>query len=45
MRKARAIAIADRVAPFALKLISAANVLFLASFLIALSIAVEMAPS
>lgn len=41
MRKARAIA--DRAAPFALKLISAANLLFLASFLIALSLAVDLA--
>jgi hypothetical protein len=42
MRKARVIAIADRAAPFALKLVSAANLLFLASFLIALSVAVNM---
>jgi len=43
MRKARAIAIADRAVPLALKLISAANLLFLGLFLIALSFAVEMA--
>jgi hypothetical protein len=39
----RAIAIADRAAPLALKLIAAANVFFLGAFLIALSTAVEIA--
>jgi hypothetical protein len=43
MRKARAIAIADRAAPFVLKLVSAANLLFLGSFLIVLSLAIDMA--
>lgn len=42
MKKIRAIAIADRTAPLALKLISAANLLFLASFLAALAVAVDI---
>ncbi len=43
MRKKRAIAIADRAAPLALKLVSAANLLFLASFVMALAMAVDIA--
>ncbi|MBL8576614.1 MAG: hypothetical protein JNK47_05275 [Mesorhizobium sp.] len=42
MRKKRAIAIADRAAPLALKLVSAANLLFLASFVMALAMAVDV---
>jgi hypothetical protein len=43
MRKKRAIAIADRAAPVALKIVSAANLLFLISFLMALATAVDIA--
>ncbi len=43
MRKKRAIAIADRAAPLALKLVSAANLLFLVSFLMTLAIAIDIA--
>ncbi len=43
MRKNRVIAIADQAAPLALKLVSAANVLFLGCFLIALSTAIDLA--
>lgn len=43
MNLTRAIAIADRAAPHALKLIAAANLLFLGSFLALLSAAVELA--
>ncbi|MEQ1943595.1 hypothetical protein ABMA32_14375 [Mesorhizobium sp. VNQ89] len=43
MRKKRAIAIADRAAPVALKLITAGNLLFLASFLMALATAIAIA--
>ena len=41
MSRDRAIAIADHAAPAALKLIAAANLLFLGSFLTFLAIAVE----
>lgn len=43
MNRARIIAIADRAAPAALKLIAAANVFFLGAFLIALHAAVSLA--
>lgn len=43
MKRKRAIAIADRAAPLALKLITAANLLFLGSFLVALFIAADIA--
>jgi hypothetical protein len=43
MSRNHAIAIADRAAPLALKLIAATNILFLGSFLAALLIAVDMA--
>jgi hypothetical protein len=43
MSRNRAIAIADRAAPFALPLIAFANLLFLGSFLVALSVAADMA--
>ena len=43
MRKKRVIAIADRAAPVALKLVSAANVLLLVSFLMTLAMAVDIA--
>jgi len=43
MDQNRVIAIADRAAPHALKLIAAANVLFLGSFLSMLATAVELA--
>ena len=43
MDKARAIAIADRAAPAALKVMAAVNLLFLASFLAVLVAAAELA--
>jgi len=43
MKRARILAIADRAAPAALKLIAAANILFLGAFLIALQAAVSLA--
>jgi hypothetical protein len=43
MRKERAIAIADRAAPVALKIVAAANLLFLGSFLAALFVAADLA--
>lgn len=43
MNSIRAVAFADRSAPLALKLIAAANLLFLGSFLMTLATAVEMA--
>ncbi|MBX3583934.1 MAG: hypothetical protein KF810_18760 [Rhizobiaceae bacterium] len=42
MTKKRAIIIADRTAPLALTLVSAANLLFLASFLAALAVAIDV---
>ena len=41
MNQNRAIAIADRAAPLALKLVAAVNLLFLGSFLAALFVAAE----
>lgn len=41
MDQKRAIAIADRAAPLALRLVTAANLLFLVSFLAALFVAAE----
>ena len=41
MDQDRAIAIADRAAPLALKLVAAANLFFLGSFLVALFVAAE----
>jgi hypothetical protein len=43
MRKVRAIVIADHAAPVALKLVAAANLLFLGSFLVALLAAADLA--
>jgi hypothetical protein len=43
MNRARAIAIADRAAPHALKAIAAANLLFLGSFLVFLAFVTETA--
>lgn len=43
MDRIRAIAIADRAAPLALKLVAAGNLLFLASFLATLVAAVRLA--
>jgi len=43
MSRDRAIAIADRAAPIALKVTAAANLLFLYSFLVFLAAAVETA--
>jgi hypothetical protein len=43
MNRIRAIAIADRAAPIALRLVAAGNMLFLVSFLAALVAAVGMA--
>lgn len=43
MDHTRVIALADRAAPHALQFIAAVNVLFLGSFLVALSIAVDLA--
>lgn len=42
MDRTRIIAVADRVAPHALKIAAAANLLFLGSFLVMLSIAVDL---
>ena len=41
MNRNRAIAIADRAAPLALKLIAGANVLFLGAFLVSLAAVAE----
>ena len=43
MNRIRAIALADQSAPLALKLIAAANLFFLGSFLVTLAAAVEIA--
>ena len=43
MNRSRVIAIADRAAPLALKLIAAGNLLFLGSFLVLLTVAAETA--
>jgi hypothetical protein len=43
MSQDRVVAIADRAAPFALRVIAAGNLLFLGSFLALLTIAVETA--
>lgn len=42
MKRARIIALADRATPLALKLIAAANILFLGAFLIALHAALRI---
>jgi hypothetical protein len=43
MNRKRAIAIADRAAPLALKLVAGANVLFLGAFLVTLAVAAGQA--